>query len=124
MVTREGRAMLQRSFTRLVGGALALTLLAYGAASGEEPASTGGAGNQVPYTIAAAAGTLLYTPLKGALCFAGGIASGFAFLNAGPRAMSAVASASCKGKWLLTPGVLQGIEEFGFVGEINQPPKE
>jgi hypothetical protein len=38
--------------------------------------------------------------------------------------MKAVASASCKGKWLLTPSVLQGTEEFGFIGEIDQPPRE
>jgi hypothetical protein len=116
--------MVQRSVTRLVGGALALTLTLFGsgAVSAEEPAAPPDDGNRMPYTIAAAAGTVLYTPLKGALCFAGGIASGFAFLNAGPRAMRAVASAACKGKWLLTPGVLQGTDEFGFVGEIDQTP--
>jgi hypothetical protein len=114
--------MEQVAMTRIAGLGLALTLLGHGGATGEEPAATAGRGGQAPYTIASALGTVLYTPLKGVLCLTGGIGSGFAFLSSGPTAAKAVASASCKGKWILTPAVLQGTQPFEFVGEIDQTP--
>ena len=107
--------------TRIVALALALISLGYGAVAGAEEVPPE-SGNDQLYVAASAVGSVLYTPLKGVLCLTGGVASGFAFLSGGPTAAKAVASASCKGKWILTPGVLRGTEPFGFVGEIDQTP--
>lgn len=114
--------MVQVATTRTAGLALALMLLSYGGVAAEEPARARPRGGQVPYSVAAGLGTVLYTPLKGVLCFTGGIGSGFAFLSSGTTAAKAVAEASCKGKWVLTPGVVRGTEPFEFVGEIDQTP--
>jgi hypothetical protein len=113
--------MQQVAMTRIIALALTLIPLGPGAAVGadEVPAESG---RERVYTVGSAVGTMLYTPLKGVLCFTGGIASGFAFLSSGGTAAKAVASASCKGKWILTPGVLRGTQPFEFVGEIDQTP--
>jgi len=113
--------MEQVAVTRIVVLALALIPLGHSATAAAEGAPVE-SGREQLYTAASAVGTVLYTPLKGVLCLTGGIASGFAFLSSGPTAAKAVASASCKGKWILTPGVLQGTEPYGFVGEIDQTP--
>lgn len=105
--------------TRNVGLACSLTLLAWSGAAGAESAP---GGERTPYVITSALGSVLYTPLKGLLCLTGGMGSGFTFLSSGPTAAKAVASASCKGEWVLTPGVVRGTEPFGFVGEIDQTP--
>ena len=110
------------AMTRIAGLGLVLTLLSHGGAAGQESTPTARRGGQVPYTVASALGTVLYTPLKGVLCLTGGIGSGFAFLSSGPTAAKAVADASCKGKWILTPAVLQGARPFEFIGPIDQTP--
>jgi hypothetical protein len=113
--------MQEVSKTRIVA-VVALTLipLVHGAAAAEGPPAE--SRHEQVYTVGSAVGTVLYTPLKGVLCFTGSIASGFAFLSSGATAAKAVASASCKGKWILTPGVLRGTEPYQFVGEIDQTP--
>jgi hypothetical protein len=113
--------MEQVAMTRIVALALALIPLGHGAAAGAEEVPAESGRGQL-YTAGSAVGTVLYTPLKGVLCLTGGIASGFAFLSGGATAAKAVASASCKGKWILTPGVLRGTEPFEFVGEVDQTP--
>ena len=112
--------MQQVAMTRIVALALALKPLGHSAAAAEGVPSE--SRPEQVYTAGSAVGSVLYTPLKGVLCLTGGIASGFAFLSSGATAAKAVANASCKGKWILTPAVLHGTQPFEFVGEINQTP--
>ena len=111
----------QVAMTRIGALALALMLLGHSAAAGAEAVPSESEHEEL-YTAGSVVGTVLYTPVKGLLCVTGGITSGFTFLSSGATAAKAVANASCKGKWILTPGVLRGTEPFEFVGEIDQTP--
>ena len=100
--------------------ALLLTLALAGQSGNAwaEPASHESRTEQAAYGAGSAVGTLLYTPLKAGFCVLGGIASVFAFVFAGgPEATRVVASASCKGTWVLTPDALKGNEPINFVGD-------
>ncbi|PWU20561.1 MAG: hypothetical protein C5B48_12365 [Candidatus Rokuibacteriota bacterium] len=76
------------------------------------------------HRIAAGIATVLYTPLKAGLCVIGGGASGFAYLNAGPRAAKAVAGRSCNGTWVLTADHLEGKQPLEFVHDSIRFPED
>ena len=101
---------------RIVALLLTLALLGECGIAWAQSASQESGAAQAAYGAGSALGTLLYTPLKAGLCVMGGLASVFAFFN-GPEATRVVASASCKGTWVLTPDALKGNEPLNFVGD-------
>ena len=107
---------------RIVVLLLVLTLLGPGGAAWAQSAPRGSGVKRASYNVGSVLATLLYTPLKAGLCLVGGASSGFAFLSGGAEAQRAVASASCKGTWVITPNVLRSKAPLDFVGEIPEIP--
>ena len=107
---------------RIVVLLLVLTLLGPGEAAWAQSAPRGSGVKRASYNVGSVLATLLYTPLKAGLCLVGGASSGFAFLSGGAEAQRAVASASCKGTWVITPKVLRGKEPLDVIGEIPEIP--
>jgi hypothetical protein len=57
-------------------------------------------------------GTIIYTPVKGALCVVGAGVSPLLYVSSGPKAAREVMTRTCKGTWFITPEVLRGDEPF------------
>lgn len=102
---------------QIVALLLAATLLGQSEAAWAESASQQRGLRQVSYGAGSILGTLVYTPLKALLCVIGGTASGLVFVSSGAEAARAVAGASCKGTWVITPDVLKGKKPLDFVNE-------
>ena len=102
-------------------GLLALTSPSWAGSASEE--STVG---QVGTGVGSVVGSAVYFPFKAAFCILGGIGSGFTLVAAGPESANKVASASCRGTWVITPDVVKGRERVHFVGEAprSAEPKE
>ncbi len=108
---------------RIVVLLLVLTLLGPGGAAWAQSAPRASGVKQASYNVGSVLATLVYTPLKAGLCLVGGASSGFAFLSGGAEAQRAVASASCKGTWVITPNVLRSRERLDVIGEIPGIPE-
>ncbi len=102
---------------QIVALLLAATLLGQSGAAWAESASQQRGLRQVSYGAGSILGTLVYTPLKALLCVIGGTASGLVFVSSGAEATRAVAGASCKGTWVITPDILKGKKPLDFVNE-------
>jgi len=96
-------------------GLLALTTPSWAEPEAEESTVT-----QIGTGVGSVVGSAVYFPFKAAFCILGGIGSGFTLLAAGPETADKVASASCRGTWVITPDVVKGKEAVHFVGET--PP--
>ena len=99
-------------------GLLALTSPSWAGSASEE--STLG---QVGTGVGSVVGSAVYFPFKAAFCILGGIGSGVTLLAAGPESANKVASASCRGTWVITPDVVKGKESVHFVGEAPRSPE-
>jgi hypothetical protein len=95
---------------------LALSVLAPAGGLAAEDGAQPKKGDTVAMEAASVATTILYTPLKGLLCFVGGGFGGAgAFLSSGERAARTVVNASCKGTWIITPEILKGEKPLELV---------
>ncbi|MCI0484331.1 MAG: hypothetical protein L0Y78_07095 [candidate division NC10 bacterium] len=99
-------------------GLLALTSPSWAGSASEE-----GTLGQVGTGVGSVVGSAVYFPFKAAFCILGGIGSGFTLLAAGPESANKVASASCRGTWVITPDVVKGKETVHFVGEPSPSPQ-
>ena len=73
---------------------------------------------EVGYGVGAAVGTLVYVPWKATFCILGGIgAAGTAIFST--QTAGKVASASCLGTWVITPGIVSGHDPVKFVGDTS-----
>ena len=107
---------------RIVVLLLVHTLLGPGGAAWAQSAPRGSGVKRASYNVGSVLATLLYTPLKAGLCLVGGASSGFVYVSSGAEAQRAVASASCQGTWVITPGILRGKEPLAVLGEIPEIP--
>ena len=107
---------------RIVVVLLALTFLGPSAGAWAQSGPRASGVRQASYNVGSVLATLAYAPLKAGLCLVGGASSGFAYLSSGAEAQRAVASASCKGTWVITPKVLRGKEALDVIGEIPEIP--
>lgn len=106
---------------RIVAPLLVLTLLAQSGAAWAQSAPPPESGfEKASYNVGSGLATVLYTPLKGLLCFAGGATSLLVWVSSGAQAQKAVAEAACKGSWMVTPDVLKGKEPLDVVHDITQ----
>jgi hypothetical protein len=80
------------------------------------PASADSAAQDVAYGTGSVFSTLVYAPVKGAVCILGGVTAGFTLPFAGPDTAGKVAGRACGGTWAITPSVLKGKEPVHFVG--------
>ena len=71
---------------------------------------------QVGYGVGSVLGTLVYAPLKGTFCILGALTSVGA-LPFGTDTAGKIASASCRGTWVITPDVVRGKEPVNFIGK-------
>jgi len=71
---------------------------------------------QAGYGAGSALGTIVYVPFKATFCILGGLGSAATAVVSRPTA-GKMATASCGGTWVISPGVLQGQERVHFVGE-------
>jgi len=78
---------------------------------------------QVGTGVGSVVGSAVYFPFKAAFCILGGIGSGFTLVAAGPESANKVATASCRGTWVITPDVVKGREQVHFVGEPRPAPQ-
>lgn len=99
-------------------GLLALTTPSWAEPEAEESTVT-----QIGTGVGSVVGSAVYFPFKAAFCILGGIGSGFTLLAAGPETADKVASASCRGTWVITPDVVKGREAVHFVGETPRSPQ-
>ena len=99
-------------------GLLALTTPSWAGSASEE--STLG---QIGTGVGSVVGSAVYFPFKAAFCILGGIGSGFTLVAAGPESANKVATASCRGTWVITPDVVKGREQVHFVGEPRPAPQ-
>lgn len=100
-----------------------LGLLALSTTSRAESGSEVGTLTQVGTGVGSVVGSAVYFPFKAAFCILGGIGSGFTLLAAGPETADRVATASCRGTWVITPDVVKGKEAVHFVGETPRSPE-
>jgi len=107
----------------IVAMLLALTLLAQSAPSWAESNAQEGTLSQVGAGVGSVVGSAVYFPFKAAFCILGGIGSGVTLVAAGPESANKVASASCRGTWVITPDVVKGKETVHFVGETPPAPE-
>jgi hypothetical protein len=94
---------------------LGLTVLAHATLAW---ADNEGALQQVGYGAASVLGTLVYAPLKAALCIMGGLSSAPVRIFDRETAAGMV-GASCGGTWVITPAVVKGREPLEFVGRAS-----
>ena len=102
---------------RIVAGMLALALLApvgTARAAGDPPAPPT-PGQRAALEAGSIVGTVIYTPVKGFLCFLGIGTSPLVYVSSGPRAARDVTRRTCTGTWIITPEVLRGDEPLDFV---------
>jgi hypothetical protein len=102
---------------------LALTLLAQSTSGWAESNTQEGTLSQVGTGVGSVVGSAVYFPFKAVFCILGGIGSGFTLLAAGPDTADKVASASCRGTWVITPDIVKGNEAVHFVGEPRPSPE-
>lgn len=78
---------------------------------------------QIGYGTGSVVGSAVYFPFKAAFCILGGLGSGVTLVAAGKEKATKVASASCRGTWVITPEVVKGKEQIRFVGEVPATDK-
>ena len=61
-------------------------------------------------------GTLVYTPVKAALCIAGALSSA-PVVTYDRETAAAMIGTTCGGTWAITPAIVKGRDPFNFVGE-------
>jgi hypothetical protein len=72
---------------------------------------------QIALEAGSIVGTMVYTPLKGALCLIGLGTTPLLYVSSGPKAARTVANATCNGTWVITPEVLRGETPLTVVKE-------
>jgi hypothetical protein len=99
---------------RVSAALLALALLCHvGPAWPEgEPSPPPTPGVRAGLEAASIAGTVVYTPVKGTLCFLGLVTSPLLYVSSGAQAVRDVTRRACTGSWVITPEILRGDTPF------------
>jgi hypothetical protein len=105
-----------RAMRRRVSLVLAVVLLAHTGLAWAGSQSSGSTPEQVAYGAGSALGTIVYSPVKASFCILGGVAGAFTALASPPTA-SKVVGGTCRGTWIITPGVLKGEDRVKFVDD-------
>jgi hypothetical protein len=106
----------------IFGLLLAMALVGSSTLSWAASSSSSSPAAEVGYGAGAALGTLVYVPFKATFCILGGIGSAFTAIVSPPTA-GKVASASCRGTWVITPDVVEGRDTVKFVGDTSSPDR-
>jgi hypothetical protein len=99
-----------------------LLMAAFIGVSAVAPASADSDAQDAAYGAGSVFSTLVYAPVKGAVCILGGVSAGFSLPFAGPDTAGKIAGRACGGTWAITPSVLKGKEPVRFVGGNGSAP--
>lgn len=78
--------------------------------------------SQVGVGTGSVVSSVVYFPLKTALCAMGGLGTIYTSLFVGPKTTHEVISTACRGTWAISPAVIRGEESVTFMGDV--PPYE
>lgn len=99
---------------------LLLVLLNQSASALAAAGAEDGTLEQVGYGVGSVFGTLVYGPLKGAVCILGAIASVPTLVFAGSEKAGNVVGAACRGTWVITPDVIKGKQPIEVIGSTPE----